>query len=135
MKNRGGSCVVKPKPKIDTARKPRSRKARDLGHPRSFRVQNFQEESRAGAGDAGHPPRNPTLAQRTRKDGAPGTRLGSAARSLRNNDLEVKSLFFFHLGTVRHRLELPPDVGPTFRPDQKVKLDKSEAGRGGLCPP
>jgi hypothetical protein len=65
--------------------------------------------------------RNPTLAQRTRKDGAPG--------------LEVKSLFFFLLGTFHHRLELPPDVGPPFRPDQKVKLDKSEAGRGGLCPP
>jgi hypothetical protein len=28
-------------------------------------------------------------------------------------------------------LLLPPGVGPPFRPDQKVKLDKSEATRGG----
>ena len=26
---------------------------------------------------------------------------------------------------------LPPGAGPPFRPEQKVKLDKSEAGRGG----
>ncbi len=29
-------------------------------------------------------------------------------------------------------LLLPPDAGPPFRPDQKVKLDKTEARRGGL---
>jgi hypothetical protein len=53
------------------------------------------------------------------------------ARSLRNNDLEVKSLFFFHLGTFCGQFWprdgnfwLPPDAGPLFRPDQKVKLDK-----------
>jgi hypothetical protein len=64
--------------------------------------------------------------------------LGSPARSLRNKDLLVKSLFFFHLGT------FPPPVlalgwwafassrlGPPFRPDQKVKLDKTEARRRG----
>jgi hypothetical protein len=27
---------------------------------------------------------------------------------------------------------LSPGAGPLFRPNQKVKLDKSEAGRGGL---
>ena len=27
---------------------------------------------------------------------------------------------------------VPPGAGPPFRPDQKVKLDKTEAGRGGL---
>ena len=31
-------------------------------------------------------------------------------------------------------LLLPPGVGPPFRPDQKVKLDKSEARRGAGCP-
>jgi hypothetical protein len=29
-------------------------------------------------------------------------------------------------------LLLPSGVGPPFRPDQKVKLDKTEARRGGL---
>ena len=29
-------------------------------------------------------------------------------------------------------LLLPPGVGPPFRPDLKVKLDKTEARRGGL---
>jgi hypothetical protein len=51
---------------------------------------------------------------------------------LRNKDLEVKSLFFFHLGTFRRGFGLPPGVGPPFHPDQKVKLDKSEATRGGF---
>jgi len=66
---------------------------------------------------------------------------GSLARSLGNKDLEVKSLFFFHLGTFRRRLGLRD--GPfafsrrwtpisSFRPDQKVKLDKTDATRGGL---
>ena len=61
------------------------------------------------------------------------------ARSLRNKDLEVTSLFFFHLGTFCRRFGLwdgrfllSPDVGPPFRPDQKVKLDKSEATRGAF---
>jgi hypothetical protein len=47
----------------------------------------------------------------------------------------VKSLFFFHLGTLSppvRALGCSPGVGPPFRPDQKVKLDKTEAGRGGL---
>jgi hypothetical protein len=63
---------------------------------------------------------------------------GSPARSLRNNDLEVKSLFVFHLapfccrfGLLGLVLLLRPGVGPPFRPDQKVKLDKGEATRGG----
>ena len=51
---------------------------------------------------------------------------------MRNKDLEVKSLFFFHLGTFRRRFGVPPGFGPPFRPDQKVKLDKSEARREGL---
>jgi hypothetical protein len=58
---------------------------------------------------------------------------------LRNKDLEVKSLFFFYLGTFRRAVRvpgrallLPPGVGPPFRPDQKVKLDKTEARRGDL---
>jgi len=64
--------------------------------------------------------------------------LDSPARSLRNKDLEIKSLFSFGLERFRCpgwgsgmagfaflRLLTP------FRPDQKVKLDKSEATRGG----
>jgi len=66
----------------------------------------------------------------------------SPARSLGNKDLEVKSLFFFHLRDVPSRVRalgwallLAPGVGPRFRPDQKVKLDKSEARRGAAHPP
>jgi len=49
---------------------------------------------------------------------------------LRNKDLFVKSLFFFHLGTFCRwfgGLLLSPGVEPPFRPKQKVKLDKTEA--------
>jgi hypothetical protein len=61
------------------------------------------------------------------------------ARSLGNKDLEVKYLLLkdlawllagisaFGLGLFLH-----PGVGSTFRPDQKVKLDKTMARRGGL---
>ena len=63
----------------------------------------------------------------------------SSARSLRNNGLEVRSLFSFNLGPFplpvgapRWYFLLRPGIGPPFRPDQKVKLDKSEATRGGL---
>src|ERR1700690_1906117 len=61
--------------------------------------------------------------------------LVSPASSLRNKDLSVKSLFFFHLGTFRCWFAgtfLSPGVEPPFRPDQKVKLDKAQAGRGSL---
>src|SRR5208283_5315177 len=84
-------------------------------------------------------------------DGTPPTMAGllesilwqdSPARSLGNKDLEVKSLFFFHLRDVPSRVRalgwallLAPGVGPRFRPDQKVKLDKSEARRGAAHPP
>jgi hypothetical protein len=61
------------------------------------------------------------------------------ARSLRNKGLELRSLFSFDLeplplpsGAQGWPLLLPPGVGPPFRPDQKVKLDKSEATRGDL---
>jgi hypothetical protein len=61
------------------------------------------------------------------------------ARSLRNKGLEVKSLLFFDLeplplpvGAPGWALLLRPGVGPPFRPDQKVKLDKRDATRGGL---
>jgi hypothetical protein len=61
----------------------------------------------------------------------------SPARSLRNKGLEIKSLFFFDLEPLARPIAapgwpllLPTDVGPPFRPDQKVKLDKSEATRG-----
>ena len=64
---------------------------------------------------------------------------GYPARSLRNQGLGIKSLFSFDLeplplpvGAPGWPLLLPPGVGPPFRPDQKVKLDKSEATRGGL---
>jgi hypothetical protein len=50
---------------------------------------------------------------------------------LRDKGLEVKSLFLFHLGMLRCGLGLPFDIGPPFRPDQKVKLDKGEARIGG----
>jgi hypothetical protein len=56
------------------------------------------------------------------------------ARSLRNKDLSVKSLFFFHLGTFpglgREGHLLPSGVEPPFRPKQKVKLDTTEARKG-----
>jgi hypothetical protein len=54
---------------------------------------------------------------------------------LRNKDLLLKSLFFFHLGTFPppvRALGCSPGVGAPFRPDQKVKLDKTEARRGDL---
>ena len=61
------------------------------------------------------------------------------ARSLGNKDLDVKSLFFFHLAafccTIRApgwALLLSLGGGPPFRPDQKVKLDKTEAGLGAV---
>jgi hypothetical protein len=61
------------------------------------------------------------------------------ARSLRNKGLEIKSLFSFDLeplplpvGAPGWPLLLCPGIGPPFRPDQKVKLDKSEATREGL---
>ena len=61
------------------------------------------------------------------------------ARSLGNKDLEVKSLFLKDLASFSLRISalgplplLPPGVGPPFRPDQKVKLDKSEATRWGF---
>jgi hypothetical protein len=61
------------------------------------------------------------------------------ARSLGNKDLEVTSLFLkdlasfcCQLGPPGWALLLSPGVGPPFRPEQKVKLDKGEATRGGL---
>jgi hypothetical protein len=62
------------------------------------------------------------------------TLAGYPAMSLRNKDLEVKSLLFFDLeplplpvGAPGSPLLLRPGVGPPFRPDHKVKLDKREA--------
>ncbi len=61
------------------------------------------------------------------------------ARSLRNKDLEVKSLFLKDLALFSLRFSalgplplLPPGVGPPFHPEQKVKLDKSEATGGAF---
>ena len=60
------------------------------------------------------------------------------ARSLRNNDLEVKYLFLRDLALFAPAISalgplplFPASVVPPFRPEQKVKLDKSEAGTGG----
>jgi hypothetical protein len=59
---------------------------------------------------------------------------GVRARSLENKDLAVKSLFLTDLASFSLRISalgplppLPPGVGPPFHPEQKVKLDKSEA--------
>ena len=61
------------------------------------------------------------------------------ARSLGNKDLGVKSLFLKDLASFAIRFSalgplplLPPGVGPPFHPEQKVKLDKSEATRAVL---
>ncbi len=60
------------------------------------------------------------------------------ARSLRNKDLEVKSLFIRDLALFAPAILalgplplLPAGAGPPFHPEQKVKLDKSEATGGG----
>jgi hypothetical protein len=56
------------------------------------------------------------------------------ARSLGNKDLEVKSLFLKDLSSFAPWISglellppLRPGVGPPFHPEQKVKLDRSEA--------
>ncbi|MGA2966601.1 MAG: hypothetical protein ABSD64_10335 [Terriglobales bacterium] len=63
------------------------------------------------------------------------------AKSLGNKDLEVTYLFLKDLASFALRISalgplplLPPGVGPPFHPEQKVKLDKSEATRGGPFP-
>ena len=59
------------------------------------------------------------------------------ARSLRNKDLQVKSLLFFHLGTLRQRLELRdgyscflPTLDPHFVPIKKSSLTRPRPGEG-----
>ncbi len=51
------------------------------------------------------------------------------ARSLGNKDLEVKYLFLIDLAALEALPLLAAGVGPPFRPDQEVKLDKGEARR------
>jgi len=61
------------------------------------------------------------------------------ARSLRNKGLEVKSLFFFHLGTFRCRLGLRdgrfcflPTLDPHFVPIKKSSLTRPRPGEGAF---
>jgi hypothetical protein len=55
---------------------------------------------------------------------------GSSARSLKNKDLEVNSLFFFHLGTFRCRLGPFPTLDPHFFPIKKSILTRARPGEG-----
>jgi len=61
------------------------------------------------------------------------------SRSLRNKDLEVKSLFFFHLGTFRRRLGLRdgrfcflPALDHHFVPIKKSSLTRPRPGEGAF---
>jgi hypothetical protein len=67
------------------------------------------------------------------------TLAGFFCQSIERKRLRGKVLIALDLGPLLLLLWAPGwavllslDVGPPFRPDQKVKIDKSEAGRGGL---